>query len=465
VARTANDRTVTTRLALSLLFAAALGCATTPASPAAAHAQDAFERQQWDAAAVASANASSDSSTPTQARQMAELQLALSLGHLGFRTSSLTLVTAIATDRKHAARLDALPALASLAQQLPDVADVATPLYGYSQEQLEDAVDDLPPDAGMHLRWLLGAQAYHLGKYEEAIARLDKVTGAEAAKAQILVALSHTRNRKSVPTAAALAKAIEIARASPDDPEARRLVDLATLLNARLFYSAAVSRVEDRRISVSVAKLARASRDWHAVDPQGEFGSEAGWERAWVYLAIGAHEAAIRDLERALSDPDAYLPEAEQLLANVRWSAGDLQGAARGFQHVLASYQSTRDALLALTRELVRGGDRGARALALVVGANERPDDLPPDSRRVLRHALRDRQLVQTLAYTRAIAAEQTKLRAMPPPLRGSAAQKIAERALQQTLGNVTNRIAEMVRVRVQRELADLDEILAATPR
>lgn len=470
-ARGGRWRPLVGRVLLVCLALAPGACAGTSHGTAAAQA--AVEAGQWDRAAIEDAKLSQDPSASAEARQGAEYRLGVSLYRFGLRAVGASIFRGIASTPEHAAREDALRSLLPLALELPEAANIEAPLRQSDESTRAGALEDLPSAVRSRVRYLLGhfeyakedarsgAPAADAASYGAAIAQLEKVADGDLPKAKIMIAMCHVRSRKSVPAVAALESAVEALSSRTADPEARRLVDFAHLLQARIYFSAAVRLDDTRNVMVGDrAKLTKALDHFKKIDDASPFGLDARWERAWVELAMGDQKGALSDFRSAIGTPGAYVPEAEQMEANVRWGLGEKDAALESMRGFVARYSPIRSALLDLTGGLAKQADPDAAAFALLTQAKDRPDELPAAIRLVVLHAFRDRRVLENLEYAQLLGEERKRFEASAAELRGSIAGDRVRKALEDERQALVRRSAEMVRSRLADEAENLKILL-----
>jgi hypothetical protein len=447
-------------LARALVVAAfAMSCSSAqPISRAADNGRG------WDRVAMAAADVAANASAPSGDRDAAQLELALSVRQGGLPVSSLELLAAIARDADHGARDEAAAPMAELALELPHAAGVGGLLASYPKDALADALDRVSPRARDRAHYAIGRHLFEEGKWDLAIEALGRADGDELIRSQILIAVCHVRKRKSVPTNAVLLRAQAAAKAS-SHPDARRLLDLATLLRARLYYSAA-TRMDDehRRVLVNGAKLGAALRFWSEIGDASEYAAEARRERAWGHLALGHYDSVLADV-RAARALHPYMPEAELLEANVRWEKGDVEGARADFERLRERLTASRAALRQLIDEHTADPRREERFVALLIRANERADELTEPLAALLVDALADREMRDRLALERIIDRERRTVDGLPASFRAAAAGVAVQDALNRAHRAALGRLAEGVRAELEEEVAYLDVLLSQTPQ
>lgn len=457
---------------LLVCSALALG-ACAASSHGTAAAQAAVEAGQWDRAAIEDAKLSQDASATVEARQGAEYRLGVSLYRFGLRAVGASIFKAIGSTPEHAAREEALRSLLPLALELPMGANIEAPLRQSDEAARAGALEDLPSPVRSRVRYLLGHFEYSkedargrapgagAANYGAAIAQLQKVEDGDLPRARILIAMCHVRSRKSVPAVAALESALEALSSRTADPEARRLVDLANLLQARIYFSTAVRLDDTRNVIVGDrAKLTKALGHFKKIDDASPFGLDARWERAWVELAMGDQKGALSDFRSAIGTPGAYVPEAEQMEANVRWGMGEKDAALESMRSFVTKYSPIQSALAELTGGLAKQADPDAAAFALLTQAKDHPDELPAAIRLVVLHAFGDRRVLENLEYARLLADERKRFEASAAELRGSIAGERVRKALEDERQALVRRSAEMVRSRLADETANLKTLL-----
>jgi hypothetical protein len=433
-------------------------CAATAQLPATNSAHAAFDAERWEQAAVELAELSESPSEVTEARQIAEHRMGVSLYRLGLRAAAASIFEAIARSPKHGAREQAMRSLLPLAVELPSAAAVEAPLVRYDDGSREDALDG-PAAVVNRVRFLLGRFDYEARDYPRAIAQLEKIYREDYVRARILIAMCHVNMRKSVPAVKALDEAL---RATPKLPEAeaRRFTDLAHMLMAQIFYSAAHRMKEDgRTILLDRAKARAALKYWGKIDVSSPLATEAQWQRAWVELALGDQAAALSDARAARATPGAYVPEAALLEATVRWGMGETEAAMELFRGFVTRYSAVHKALTKLVAEPGKEAEPDAAAFALLARANQHPEEIPEEIRPAVTHALGDRRVLEDLEYSRLLDKEQSHLDSMPA-LGASKAGARARDALAEERRGLIRSSAEMVRARLGRQAEELQTLL-----
>lgn len=449
------------RGALLLASVLTLGaCAGGSYGAAMDRAQAEFDAGRWEQAAVQLAAVAQDPSATEEARHVAELRFAVSLQRLGLRGAAAALLKTIAGRPEHAARKEAFQALLPLALDLPSAAGVEVPLLQFDQEGREAMLAGLAPPAQSRIRFLVGRFEYENKDYEKAIAQLEKVKDADLARAQILIAHCHVQMRKSVPASQALDRALKAAAKLPA-PEADRLTDLANILMAQLFYSASFreDKTKERTIAGDGKKAAAALKYWNKIDVASPLVVEARWQRAWLELAMGDQKAALADVRSAIATPGAYVPEAEQLEATIRWGMGEKDAATEAFQAFVKKYTAVHTALKELIERLGKEKEPDAAAFALLAQASAHPDKVPEAVRLPVVHALHDRRVLENLEYDRILDEDRDRLESLSA-LQAAGAAASARKALESEQSALVRRAAQMVRARLTREAEELQVYL-----
>jgi tetratricopeptide (TPR) repeat protein len=396
-----------------------------------------------------------------QARALEDHALARLLYEQGLPIAALSLLDAIVARADHPGFDDAAVLLGELATELSDASQI-----GAALDRLpEPAIARLPEAQRSRAHYLRGQVAYRTGEWQKAIDRLARVSGPWEAKALVLTALSHVQLRKSVPTVAALTRAIELCD-DADDAESLRIGQLARILVARTYYSAGLRVDPDaRKITVDREKLGTALRYWSAIDDGGELHADAMNERAWGHMVVGDLAAARADVAAALAAPGAHFPGAEQLDADLLWQMGDKESARRAFRRVLDTYDPVRAQLRRLTDELDGDEDPEGAWLALVDRVLDEPERLPASLRRLLVHALDDRELRALRDHLRAIVHEGIAVSSLASGhLRASIAER-AERALDAAHAAAVSRLIEAARSQLAFEAAELADVVLSCER
>lgn len=435
-----------------------LACAGSPHGAAMDRAQAEFDAGRWEPAAVQLAAIARDPGATEAARHAAELRFAQSLQRLGLRAASAVLLKGITSRPEHAERMAGFDALLPLTLDLPAAAGLEAPLLQFDQEGRELVIGKLPEPAQSRVRLLVGRFEYESKDYPRAIAHLERIKGADVARAQILIAECHVQDRKSVPAAAALEKALTAAATLPA-PESGRLTDLANMLMAQLFFSAAL-KADPKKATVAVdrTKAATALKYWNKIGAQSPHAVEAQWQRAWIELATGEVDAALADARAAAATPGAYVPEAEQIEATVRWGKGD-KDAVKAFRAFVTKYTAVRDALKEQIEAFAKDAEPDAAAVLMLERATDHPEALPVTARLAIAAALGDRQIREHLEYARLLDEDSATLESLAALQRDGGAAS-TRKALDAEKKALTRATAKLVRERLAREVEHLDGLL-----
>jgi hypothetical protein len=448
------------RGALLLASALLLGACAGSMGAGGGRAQAEFDAGHWEQAAVQFAAVIQDPSVTEEARHTAELRLAISLHRLGLRGVGAALLKTIAGRPEHTLRKEAFQALLPLALDLPSAAGVEVPLLQFDYEGRELMIAGLAPAAESRIRYIIGRFEYENADYEKAIAQLEKAKDADLARAQILIAHCHVRLHKSVPASKALEGALTAAAKLPA-PESARLTDQANMLMAQLFYSAALakSKKDDSLVAVNTQQASAALKYWKKIDASSPLGTEALWQRAWVEMAMGEHKTALDDVKSAIAAPGAYVPEAEQMEATLRWGLGEKPAALDAFRAFVKKYTAVHTALKEQIDRLGKEKDPDEAFFALLARASAKPDELPQATKLAILHALRDRQVLAYVEYSEILDEDRDRLESLSALQSGGAASS-ARRALEAERKALVDRAAKVVRARLTREAEEIQGLL-----
>jgi hypothetical protein len=400
-------------------------------------------------------------------REVAQFRLAVTLRRLRFYEGAFGLFSEIADKPSHARFAETLPWLERLATDLPPPADVVERVGKYDEKTIDD-VSGKDVALRAHTLYLLGRYRDRNRQEDEAIRLWAKVGRASRwhCKAQFLTGVADVKLRRAAPAVQAFQRVIAAIDDGVDcEGDVESLRSLANLSIARVYYSSAVGTDKLGGLVTDPAKLTTALKYWDAVDPTSEHWLDSVFERSWAYFMLGDHSRALGNLhvvrsaffERTWWKPEVDVLRATTYLASCQYD--DVGAITARFDE---TYRPIGQELTKLVASLDEQDDR---AYQLLRDLRDGRAKVSPGVRRVLEHALSDRELLQHLQYVSLLDDELKRLGKAPASFVGSPLGDDLKDASVLARDIAIRNTANATRDRVARALGDLVEELGSNAR
>jgi tetratricopeptide (TPR) repeat protein len=332
--------------------------------------------------------------------------------------------------------LPALKWLVAIARRLPGSAAVRRTIGAYGQGVLkEPSLKALREELRLHL----GRHHYNRGSFKRAAGLLGKARpgGAFYLRARLLEGMVHVRMFKARPAAAAFKAVLRAGARGKVPADQRRLIELARLSLARLFYSV---RQHDKAVK-HYDKIPRTSAQRRP----------ALLEQGWAHYKLGAHRRALANL-RALGAARDGMPEARYMEAVIYFANCRFRRSGAVARRAAARLKRAGAGLLALLGRYKDDYDLYRRAVEIRAGRG--------GVNRFARSALDDRQLDKRLAFVKELDRQLRLVQSAPAawkalPVAGVALQDLT---LQKSLAQ--SEAGSLARARLRRTAGELQQMV-----
>ncbi|MCB9667401.1 MAG: hypothetical protein H6715_04680 [Myxococcales bacterium] len=399
-----------------------------------------------------------------QDAQRAEFFLAKSLYHLKFYQGALTIFDQIVqAGTSHGYFDQTLEWLAQLAAQLPESAGIIEKVGHYDSAKLEQFNTKENQDLYQHILYLMGRYKYSKGEFTEAVRLFSKVNASSKwfARAKLFEGISHVQERRARPAIAAFRAIVDTDEAGTleagDDED--RLVDLAWLSMARVYYKAA-NKVDpttgERKIDGRI--LGNAVESWNKIAQGSEYWLDATFEASWAFFLADEYSRSLGNVH-TLTSPyfeDAYYPEAYVLKAVVFFYNCQMDNASATVQKFHEIYDPVQGKL----QTVLAQNQDNQKFYQFLTDVRSGNANLPPAIQGIVSSALSDRELLRYLEYIRMLDAEEKRLNDMPASFKNSplGGQVLQDIALAKSFA--IDQAGDLARTRYTRLIAELQDLM-----
>jgi len=400
-------------------------------------------------------------------KQIAQFNLAISLFYLRFYQTSYGIFSEIADRPNHLKFSDALLWLSTLAEKLPEPANIVERIGKYSSDQIGRFNNPNQKDLYWHLNYLLGQFKYRDRKYQEAIGLFAKVDrkSKRFLQAQFFNGISYVQLKQSVPAVKSfqrVVQAIDDGAEGEGIDDIARLRDLAFLSMARTYYSASI-RLDDSNVpQIDAKKLSLAVKYWNRVDTSSEYWLDGLFEESWAYFMAGDYPRALGNIHTTQAPyfPNSFYPEAEILRAQIYFATCQYSDATTIVARFKKKYEPVQKELTALLGQFGKEGQE-QQAYYFFNDIKTGKSKVSAEAKPIVEIALSDRQLLKHRDYIiRVLADEEKLLASAPSSFRSSPLGAEVKERFDVAKANAIKNAGVLVQERYRRNLDELNEHL-----
>lgn len=394
--------------------------------------------------------------------QKAQFFLGKCLYHLRYYQSALAVFDDIGQQgRAHTFFDQTLQWLAQLASQLPEPAGMIEKVGRYGVDQLNQFNTRESADLYNQLLYLMGRFKYQQGEFPEAVQLFQQVARSSRwyVQARFFEGITHVRQRRAQPAVAAFRAIIDgVEEGVQGVEDEERIVDLAWLSLARVYYSAA-NQASTRGSDQDAARLlGNAVEAWNRIGVGSEYWLDALFEASWAFFLANEFSRSLGNVHTLFSPyfESAYYPEAQILKAVVFFSNCQMENATATVQRFHELYDPVKSEL----ETVLEQHQDNVQFFQFLQRVRAGEANLSPRIRGIVSTALSDRTLLRHLEYVRLLESEESRLNASPPEFRNSS---IGARILQDIAvakSFAIDQTGDLARGRYSRLIEELQQLL-----
>lgn len=396
--------------------------------------------------------------------QKAQFFLGKSLYHLRYYQSALAVFDEISQQgQAHLFFGQTLQWLAQLASQLPEPAGIIEKVGRYGVDQLAQFDNDETRQLYNQLLFLMGRFKYSQGDFDEAIELFDKVDRRSRffVQARFFEGITHVRQRKVRPAIQSFRTIIEAVDEGGVEgvEDEERMVDLAWLSLARIYYTAA-NRIDDEtgERNVDGRLLGNAVEAWNRIPTSSEYWLDALFEESWAFFLADEYARSLGNIHTLFSPyfDTAYYPEALVLKAVVFFSNCQVDNADAMVEQFHERYDPVKNELESVLGQF-QDNNQFFEFLQRIRSGNA---DLGPRIRGIVTSALSDRTLLRHLEYVRVLDQEEGRLNAAPQAFSNSSLGVRIRQDIAIAKAFAVDQTGDLARGRYNRLITELQDLL-----
>lgn len=349
--------------------------------------------------------------------QKAQFFLGKSLYHLHYYQSALAVFDEVSEmGHGHMFFNQTLQWLAQLASQLPEPAGIIEKVGRFGVEQLERFNNADNADLYNQLLYVMGRSKYNQGEFDAAIELFQQVerTNRWYVKSRFFEGVSYIGMRRAQPAATAFRDIIEVIEGGDvwglDDED--RMLDLAWISLARVYYTAANRTNADGEREVDGVLLGNAVEAWTKIDPESEYWLDSLFEASWAFFLADEYSRALGNVHTLFSPffKESFYPEAMVLKAVVFFTNCQMSNATSVVQQFHRRYDPVQEKL----DEILEKYQDNADFFAFLQKLRSGQANLPKEVRGVITSALSDRAVLSNVEYVKLLESEEKQLSSAP---------------------------------------------------
>ncbi len=434
-----------------------------PPSEALAHALRLYQQERYDEAAVQFQRVVEGETRDAQANvQKAQFFLGKCLYHLRYYQSALAIFDEIGQlGQGHLYFGQTLQWLAQLASQLPEPAGIIEKVGRYGVEELEQFNTPETADLYNELVYIMGRYKYSQGEFEEAIQLYGRVAADSRfyVKARFFEGIAYIRQRRARPAVASFRAIIDgIGDGSISGvDEQDRMLNLAWISLARVYYTAGNRRGEDGSTTTDGRFLGQAVEAWNSVDQGSEYWLDALFESSWAFFLADEYSRALGNVHTIYSPyfDDAYYPEAVVLKAVTFFVNCQIENA----EAMIGTYHERFDPVRQELETILAGFEDSTQFFEFLQQVRAGEANISPTVRGIVSTALSDRTLLRNIEYVRVLEEEEQRLTSSPAEFQNSS---LGARILQDVAvakSFAIDQTGELARNRYERLIFELEDL------
>ena len=389
-----------------------------PPSPALANALRLYTQERYAEGAVQFQRVVEGETPDAPANvQKAQFFLGKSLYHLHYYQSALAVFDEISElGRGHLFFDQTLQWLAQLASQLPEPAGIIDKVGRFGVEQLAQFNTAENADLYNQLLYVMGRSKYNAGDFNAAIDLFKQVDQQNRwyVKARFFEGISYIRMRRAKPAAAAFREIIEAVEdgdvGGVDDAD--RMVDLAWISLARVYYTAANRTTPDGERQTDGVLLGNAVEAWTKIENSSEYWLDSLFEASWAFFLADEYSRALGNVHTLFSPyfKESFYPEAMVLKAVVFFTNCQMENATA----VVQKFHERYDPVQTKLDELLKKYQDNAAFFTFLKQVRSGDANLSPEIRGIVTSALSDRAVLSNLEYVKLLEQEEKQLKDAP---------------------------------------------------